>query len=205
MLSEYHKYHTNRDNTRIGLLEALQNQFEIQKVLYPGSYTDITPSLVFSEVVYVDSANKFKKFSEDTIEIETYITEYKKYTSKPCITFHYSDYYKDLGEDENSFDLLLSQYAGFISKACHKYLKPAGILVCNNSHGDVDWARLSGLYDFIGVYNRKTDTEYNLNFEGLDGYFVPKKPQEISLDILEKKQTGFGYTKSPSGYIFRKK
>ena len=37
---------------------------------------------------------------------------------------------------EGRVDVLLSQYAGFISEPCKGYLRAGGVLVANNSHGD---------------------------------------------------------------------
>ncbi len=204
MIQEYHKYHTDRDNTRIGLFTELNKKFQIHKVLYPGSYTHITPSLVFPETVYVDTMKKAQSFF-DKLEIYKFINDNKLYKEEHIVRFHHIDYSKSFDEKPNSFDLLLSQYAGFISKDCKKYLKEGGILVANNSHGDGDWAKFDEDFEFIGIYNRIKDTNYSIKTDNLDSYFIQKNPTEITADIILKRQRGFGYTQSPSGYIFRKR
>ncbi len=203
-LEEYSKYHSDRDNERIGLFTEIVKKYHPQKALYAGSYTHITPSFVIPHVVYVDSYKKAQKFF-DRDEVLAYIKERKVYPEDPTVIFHLSDYTKDFGEEENSFDLLISQYAGFISQACKKYLKIGGILATNNSHGDASMAFLDDDYEFIGVYNRKSDTCYTISKENLEAYFVPKKmDKEITKEYLEEIQRGIGYTKSPSGYLFQR-
>jgi len=46
-------------------LLVLKNNFQITRVLYPGSWIHLTPSLVFPFVVYVDSLANTKKMLED--------------------------------------------------------------------------------------------------------------------------------------------
>ncbi|MDF2379605.1 MAG: hypothetical protein P1V18_05330 [Candidatus Gracilibacteria bacterium] len=202
-LAAYNKYHSDRDNERIGLFTALNEKYSIESALYPGSFTHITPSFVFPHLVYVDSYKAAGKFFDQT-EVLEYITTRKKYEKEPTVTFHLSDYYKDFGEQKDSFDLLISQYAGFISQACKKYLKKGGILVANNSHGDASMAFLDPDYEFVAVYNRKSDDKYAISEKNLNSYFIHKKQVKITKAYLEKIQRGIGYTQSPSGYIFKK-
>lgn len=203
-LEEYNKYHTDRDNERTGLFKSITEKYNIKSAMYAGSYTHITPSFFTPYVVYVDSYKKAQVFF-DQPEVVKYINERKAYKENVKVKFYLSDYSKDFGEKEESFDLLISQYAGFISQACKKYLKIGGILIANNSHGDADMAHLDNDFEFIGVYNRKTDTQYSISEKELESYFIPKKTGlVITKDILLKKQSGTGYTKTPSGYIFKR-
>ncbi len=61
-LEPYKQYHLDRDNELIGLFTALAEKFEIQSVLYLGSFVHITPSFIFPKVVYVDSYKKTESF-----------------------------------------------------------------------------------------------------------------------------------------------
>lgn len=203
-IDPYEKYHSSREDERLGLFTALGETFEIAKALYPGSHVHVTPSFVFPEVVYVDSYKPTAKFfaSEEYLSL---INARKTYPEKPLVRFHLSDYAENFDESEDSFDLLLSQYAGFISQACKKYLKVGGILVANNSHGDASMAYLDEDYEFTGVYNRRSDTHYTIKTAGLKEYFIPKKPDAVvTKDSLLATMRGVGYTKSPTGYIFRR-
>lgn len=203
-IKPYEKYHSSREDERIGLFTALSLNFEIEKILYPGSHVHVTPSFVFPEVAYVDSYKPTAKFfaSEEYLSL---INTRKNYSEKPIVRFHLSDYAEEFEEPKEYFDLLLSQYAGFISQACKKYLKVGGILVTNNSHGDASMACLDEDYEFIGVYQRRSDTHYTIKTTGLEEYFVPKKSDVVvTKESLLAAMRGIGYTKSPTGYIFRR-
>jgi hypothetical protein len=85
-----------------------------------------------------------------------------------------------------------------------KYLKKDGILVCNNSHGDASMASIDHDYELVAVYNRRSDEKFSLSEKNLTEYLIPKQKREITKEYLQKTMKGIGYTKSPSGYIFRK-
>ncbi len=203
-LALYKKYHSDRDNERIGLFTALKDNYEIKNVLYPGSFVHFTPVLVFPRLVCVDSYKQAIGFFKQK-EVLEYVEKHKQYKEESELIFHHCDYYNDFGEQENSFDLLMSQYAGFISQACKKHLKKGALLVANNSHGDASMAFLDPDFEFVAVYNRKSDEQYTISEKNLDSYFIPKFQVKVTKESLEKSQKGVGYTKSPAGYIFRKK
>ena len=96
-LELFRKHYTNKDDERMGLFMKLFEKYEIRNVLYPGSFVHITPSLVFPRVVYVDSIKKAADFFKDQ-SIYEYIEKNKLYHEETQITFHKSDYTKDLGE-----------------------------------------------------------------------------------------------------------
>ncbi len=203
-LGPYKQYHLDQDNERIGLFTALAEKFKIQSALYLGSFVHITPSFIFPKVVYVDSYKKAENFFKNP-NVLRYVQEKKQYTEQAQVVFHKADYNRGFGEQERSFDLLISQYAGFVSRAGKKYLKLGGILVVNNSHGDASMAMLDPDYEFIGVYNRRSDTKYLISTENLDAYFIPQKSGIVTTkEHLEKTQRGIGYTKTPNGYLFRR-
>ena len=62
------------------------------------------------------------------------------------VTFLAEDYRNELGLNEQSFDLLVSLYAGFISEHCTKYLRIGGSLLVNPSHGDAAMASIDPRY-----------------------------------------------------------
>ncbi len=201
-LSLYTKYFVDRDFERLELFLIIGEKFRIKSALYPGSFVHITPSFVFPKVVYVDSYKKANDFFSDPSVVD-FISKNKIYKKKPSISFHFKDYMKDIGEPRESFDLLISQYAGFVSQYCKKYLKIGGLLLANNSHGDASMASIDKSYEFIGVLNKKKD-KYSFSDKNLELYFIPKKPVEITKDYLKKIQRGVGYTKSATNYLFRR-
>ena len=201
-ISLYKKYHIDNNFERLGQFLLLQKTFNIKSALYAGSFVHITPSFVFPKVVYVDSTKQAKAFFDDS-SVHEFVSKKKLYDEDSVISFHHKDYRKDIGEPIESFDLLISQYAGFVSYFCKKYLKINGILLANNSHGDASMASIDNDYRFIGVLNKRQN-KFALSEKNLELYFIPKKPREITREYLEKTNRGFGYTKTPSAYIFRR-
>lgn len=203
MLDKYIKNNVSKDYTSIWLFKTIKEKFNNGKVLYPWSYVHITPSLIFSNVVYIDSFKDTYKFYESD-EVKDYIEKNKEYQEMTTYKFHQQNYSNDLPEKIESFDIIISQYCGFAWRDTKKYLKKWWILVCNNSHWDASMASLDKDYKLIGVYNRKSDEKFNISDKNLNEYLVLKKPIENPKEVLEKSMRGFWYTKSPSGYIFEK-
>jgi hypothetical protein len=203
MLDLYKKHNVSKEYTSIGLFRAVREKYHPQRVLYPGSYVHITPSLVFPEVAYVDSFRGTNKFYESA-EVSEYVDKNKEYDPAANYVFYHQDYADDLPEELESFDLVISQYGGFVGQAVKKYLCIGGLLVCNNSHGDASMASIDPGYELVAVYNRKSDEKFSISDECLCDYLIPKKEGAISREDLQKSMKGIGYTKSPSGYIFRK-
>lgn len=200
----YHKFHTEKGYTLIGLFRAIKKKFNPKRILYPGCYVHITPSLVFSDVVYVDSFRNTDKFFQNQ-EVKQFLISNKEYRNKCKFVFYKQDYFDDLTEKMESFDAIISLYGGFVSKAVKKYLKKGGILICNDSHGDASMASLDPDFKLIAVFNRKADDNYSISSTGLNQYLIPKGRKKITKNHLETSMRGIAYTKSPSGYIFMKK
>jgi len=203
MIELYEKYHLKKEHTMIGLFREIKRQFPHDRVFYPGSYVHIPPSLLFPEVVYIDSFKDLTPFFNGK-DVEEYIMNNKEYQEEPRITFYHQDYYKDIPEDPGSFDIIISQYGGFVGQATKKYLKKGGILVCNNSHGDASMSSIDIDYNLIGVYKRISDDKFSLSDRDLSSYMIPKKEQVVTREGLERTMKGIAYTKSPAGYIFIK-
>lgn len=199
----YKKYNVDKDYTSIGLFRELNKKFDINKVFYPGSYVHITPSLIFSNVTYADSFRNTFKFYEDADTMK-FIEKNKEYSEDPIVRFYQQDYNKPFKELEKEFDLIISQYAGFVGQGAKPYLKKGGLLVCNNSHGDASMASLDSEYKLVAVYNRRSDDKFSISDKNLKGYLIPKKGIEPTREDLLKTMKGIAYKKSPSGYIFQK-
>jgi len=199
----YKKYHVDKAYTSIGLFRELDKSFNVDKVFYPGSHVHLTPSLIFSNVTFADSFRNTYKFFEDKGTID-FIKKNKKYSEEPVIRFYQQDYNKPFKELDKEFDLVISQYAGFVGQAVKSYLKKGGLLVCNNSHGDASMASLDPDFELIAVYRRKTDYKFSISDKNLEEYLKPKNEIEPTKEQLMKSMKGIAYTKSPSGYIFKK-
>lgn len=187
---------------RRSLIEGVVEKYTIKSAIYPGSYIHVTPSFIIPDVVYVDSDKKAKKFFASE-EVYTFIAEEKVYAEDAQVRYYASDYSKNFMEKDETFDLMISQYAGFISQACKKYLKPGGILIANNSHGDAGVAFCDKDYSLIAVGNQR-DGKWVISEKNMESYFIPKKAMDVTKEYLMTLNRGIGYMKSAGIYIFRK-
>ncbi len=188
---------------RENLFELLSKEYTIYSALYPGSYIHISPSFYFPEVVYIDLDNKSAKFFADPSFLDL-ILDKKTYVDRPIIRFHHSDYTKTLPEQMGYFDLLISQYAGFVSQPCKPYLRIGGILVANNSHGDAGVAYLDPDYKLIGVIIKRPKGFVH-STSNLEEYFIPKKKfANLTKKYLQSINRGLGYKKTATHYIFQR-
>ena len=201
-ISLYEKYHILKDDERLGLFLILNDKYFIKKVLYPGCYAHITPAFAFPVVIFNDVYKKLQNFYESE-EIREYINSRKHYQKVASFSYINADYQTPLPINEEDFDLLISQYSGFVSRSCIKYLKIGGILVANNSHGDASMASILPNYQFIAVINKRNNG-FKYSNRNLEQYFIPKKPVEVTENFLEKHGRGIGYTKYATDYIFKR-
>lgn len=199
----YKKFHVDKGHTSIGLFIALNEKYSIDKVFYPGSHVHITPSLVFSEVIYADSFKNTFKFFEDP-ETLAFVSANKRYKEEAIFRFYQQDYEQRFNGLSKDFDLVISQYASFVGQAVKSYLKIGGLLVCNNSHGDASLASLDPSYQLTAVYRRLADDKFSISENKLGDYLIPKSGVIPTWKEIVTKRRGIAYTKSPSGYIFKK-
>ena len=204
----YEKYHICRADERLQLFEILRSELDIESGLYPGCFVHVTPSFVIPRMVYVDSDARARRFFDDG-SADPIVQKRKLYAESVQIKFVQQHYAKPLPIDEESIDLLISQYAGFVSESCTRYLKPGGYLVANNSHGDAGFAHCDSRFELIAVINRRGE-RYSLKTDNLDRYFIAKSqsvPSERQAlrQYLKNLGQGIGYTRSAADYVFRKK
>lgn len=198
----YEQYYIDKDNENLGQFTILADKFNVETVLYPGSFVHITPSLVFPSVTYIDTDKRAKTFFNNR-EVYDYIDRHKIYTERSSIVFIPEDYRKSPQDISEEYDLLISLYAGFVSKYCTQYLRVDGLLLVNNSHGDASMASIQNNFKLIGVFNRRNQ-KYSYSEYNLDSYLIPKKDVVITEEYLESVGRGIGYTKSPISYLFTK-
>ena len=198
----YREYHIGKSDERLGLFRGLVEHFGVTDALYPGSFVHVTPSFVMPRVVYVDSDRRARAFFEDP-RVTELVDERREYEDRPSLGFHWADYSEPLDEPDGSFDLLISQYAGFVSRACKRYLRVGGLLVANNSHGDASMARLDEGYRLVAVYRRRSEL-FTFAFDELETYMVPKTGVEPTPESLEQGMRGPAFTRSVGGYVFER-
>ena len=198
----YQKHHLDKGDERLEMFVIIAKYFNIERILYPGSFVHVTPSFVFPKATYVDIEQRAKQFFASP-ELRKLISERQTYSREALVQFHHQDYTNHLPESDQSFDLLISQYAGFVSQHCKRYLKIGGWLLANNSHGDASMAYLDDEYEFIGIMNRRGN-KFNFSMKNLGEYFIPKKDVLVTKEYLETIRRGIGYQKSAFAYIFRR-
>lgn len=202
VLGLYQKYYQERQFERLDLFEIIADRFNVQRALYPGGFVHITPSFVFPVVVYVDNDKQAKQFFGKP-EIYRHIAERKSYPQEAQVSFHFADYRDGFDEPFETFDLLISQYAGFVGQHCRPYLKTGGFLVANNSHGDAGMAAIDDGYQLKAVFSVRNGN-HRISETNLDEYLVPKSRVQITRDYLERVQKGIGYKKTAGVYLFQK-
>ena len=201
-LALYKQYYVDRDFEGLDLFEKLHRKYDIHSALYPGSFVHITPSLIYPKTVYVDNDKQAKKFFASPAVLD-FIARHKLYEQEPSLTFHANSYAEDFGEATESFDLLISQYAGFVSEHCKQYLKIGGLLLVNNSHGDASMASINNQFELVAVVIRR-DGKHRIKEENLESYLIPKSGKLITRSHLEKTQRGIAFKKSASMYLFQR-
>lgn len=201
-LELYHKYFLERQFERLDLFEIIAEEFDLERALYAGSFVHITPSFVFPDVVYVDNDKQAKQFFGKP-EVLEFIAERKIYPQESKVTFHFADYRNGFDEPFETFDLLISQYAGFVGQHCKPYLKTGGFLLANDSHGDAGMAAIDDDYRLKAVFSVRNG-KHRISQSHLDEYFVAKSQTQITRDHLEKLQKGIAYNKTAGVYLFQK-
>ena len=144
------------DGDRWRLFRAIGDEVEARKVLYPGSFVDVAPSFVFPSVTYIDSDRRTPSFFGDSEGVREIIASHPGAPTDPQVDFIHEDYTQDLSLSEESFDLLVSLYAGFVSEYCTRYLKVGGTLLVNPSHGDAAMASIDSRYRLRGIVDSRS-------------------------------------------------
>ena len=171
-------------------------------VLYPGSFVDVAPSFVYASVTYVDSDRRAARFFGDASGVNEIIRKNRHDPAKADWRFIAADYRTQLDIPERSVDLLVSLCAGFVSEHCSRYLRPGGYLLVNPSHGDAAMASIDPRYSLVAVVGSRSG-RYTITERDLESYLVPKRPTDVTAELLHGTRRGIAYTKSPFGYLFQ--
>lgn len=188
---------------RRGLFGTIADAVHAETVLYPGSYVDITPSFIWPSVTYVDSDRRADLFFSDTPGVQELLGENGIEAGRHRVGFVHGDYSHDLPLDDESFDLLVSLYAGFVSEHCTQYLRTGGYLLVNPSHGDAAMASIDPRYELHAAVVQEGE-RYGVETDQLDEHLVPKRDVEVTVDLLHETGRGVAYTTTPFAYLFRR-
>lgn len=187
---------------RLRLFSAVGKVIAPKTVLYAGSYIDVAPSFVFPAVTYVDMDKRAKRLFDDEVGVKEIIEAHRSTPSTAVFSFIHSDY-TQLSLPQQSFDLLVSLYAGFISEYCTDFLKIGGHLLVNPSHGDAARASLDNRYRLVGVVVSRSG-DYRILQDNLTDYLQPKKALEVTRELLFSTNRGIEYTHPAFAYVFER-
>ena len=185
------------------LFFAVGRAVDASTVLYPGSFVDLTPSFVWPSVTYVDADRRAAQFFSDGDGVKELLDQHGTDPTLHSVRFIHADYQDSLDLDDDSFDLLISRYAGFVSEHCTRYLRIGGVLFANSGHGDVAMASIDPRYQLRAVVESPQGT-YSVSSEVLDSYLVPTRSVEVTKETLLSDGREIKYTKSPSAYLFER-
>ena len=208
-VAQFHAEYDIHTNDRVRLFGSIAEIVpHAARVLYPGSYVDIAPSVWFDDVTYVDTDKRAAKFFDQPDEVAALVDAKRRAVDMPTgaasVEFHHLDYQTPLPEADESFDLLVSLYAGFISEHCTNHLRVGGTLLVNPSHGDAAMASIDPRYELTGVLASSDGTYRSTNID-LDTYLVPKKEQTTTIESLHENGRGIGYTRPAFAYLFTRR
>lgn len=201
-LDLYREHHIAKGDERLGLFRGLVERYGIASALYPGSFVHVTPSFVIPTVVYSDSDKRAAGFfaAPDLLDL---VRTSREYGGEPTIRFHAGDFESAIDEPEGSFDLLISQYSGFVSRAAKRFVRLGGYLVANNSHGDASMAALDPAWRLVAVYRRRAE-RFTFSDADLKTYMVPKRGEPPTATELEASMRGPAFTRTVAGYVFER-
>lgn len=199
----YNRFYSALNFDRAGLFKLIKDEYNCCTALYPGCSIHITPSFYFQHVIYVDISETAKKFFDDNQNILSIINGNKKYKQSAYIQFIHGDYTKELPLRENNYDLLLSIYAGGITKYCNKYIKPGGIIVSNNHQNDAKEALKDSSLKLEALIRRKGD-KYHIENDTGEKILRVLQEHGMPLKNMKKSSNGLNYVDNEYYFVFKK-
>lgn len=199
----YKKIYSDLQFERTGLFQAVQEKYNCQHVLYPGSFVHITPSFFFPHVVYIDRDPKAQEFFADRDRVSAYINSRKTYKRSAYFRFIAHDYAVAMPGLDEEFDLLISFYAGGIYPACQNYLKRGGILLTNNHHHEAGEAASQGEFKLVAVVQFRKN-KYAFTEGNLDKWLANKAKITRTSRYLKQSNHGVVYIENEDYYIYQR-
>ncbi|WP_226963660.1 hypothetical protein [Nostocoides sp. F2B08] len=186
---------------RSTLFAQVAEACSIDRVLYPGSYVDLSPSTAFASVVYVDTDSRAQRFFADSELVGRELAGRTRPGAGTQVRFIGADYTVPLDLPHAHVDLLISLYAGPVWEHCGRHLRPGGWLLANASHGDASLAALDPRLRLVAAVHHRHG-RYQFVTHGLDRYLVPKDPGGVNVDRIRATGRGVAYTQPAFAYLF---
>jgi hypothetical protein len=125
---------------RTGLYAVVAARTGAQRVLYPVSSLDVTPSYTWPDVTYVDTDQRTQIAFADTASAIRLVEQHKAYQGEPRIRFLGGEYDRVFGAlPAASWDLLISLHAGPVGTNAARCLKPGGWLLAAGPVADPEF------------------------------------------------------------------
>ena len=191
------------DGDRERLFRSVAGHIDAVRVLYPGSWVDVSASFVWPSVTYVDTDRRAGRFFADPEGVAEILGDHDVDPTAHRWSFLAADYTDPLDVPDESCDLLVSLYAGLVSEACTRYLRPGGTLLVNSSHGDVAMASLDDRYELDAVMLSRAGG-YVVSETDLEGHLVPKRAVQVTRELIRETGRGIAYTRPAAAYLFRR-
>ena len=190
----------------LGVFRAVRDLIGVQRVIYPGSYVHLTPSLVFPRVCYVDSVKGFGAAMQSD-DLASWLIAHKEYDEPVDFTAIETAYSRIPSTLLAVFGLLISLNAGAISQECKPLLSPGAHLLANDGHYDAARAHVDDDYTLVAAL--RFDGTYETGEEVLRGYFVTKQGKPLTRE-MQAENTQRSPSKAPykmartaSAFLFR--
>ena len=188
---------------RTELFRSIADLIGPSRVLYLGSYVDLSPSMVWPGVTYVDVDKRAKKFFSEEALVAQQLQNRIYGPQTPEVRFVHGDFNSDLPLPQNSFDLVISLYSGPSLEAALRYLAPNGVLLTNNSHADSSLAIVSDSLRPLGAILHRSGS-YSITTETIDEYFQFKSPSKVSQEYLMTQGRGAALVRPSFAQLFVK-
>lgn len=202
LFAEYDRQPGDRE----AMLRAVASWRPFERVLYAGSYVDITPSFVLPDVTYVDTDRRAARFFADRTGVDGVIRGRRPRGSGVATwRFLHADYTQPLDVADGSVDLVISLYAGFVSEHCMRYLRHGGVLLANDSHGDASLASLDAGLRLVAVVTPH-ESGYRVVEEDVSSYLEPHVADlEVTAELLRRTGRGVRYRTPAAAYLFERR
>ncbi len=169
----------------LGVFRAVRDLIGVQRVVYPGSYVHLTPSLVFPHVCYVDAVKGFGAAMQSG-DVVPWLDAHKEYPEPVELTAIETAYDRMPPTLLAGFGLMISLNAGAISQACKPQLSPGAHLLANDGHYDAARARVDADFTLVAAFSAGGACE--TDEEALRAYFVSKKGQPLTREMLAENE-----------------
>ena len=199
-------YEAHHCHNLLGVFRAIRDLIGVQRVVYPGSYVHLTPSLVFPRVCYLDSVKGFGAAMQSD-NLGHWLDAHKEYAEPAEITAIETAYNRIPSTLIAVFGLMISLNAGAISQECKPLLFPGAYLLANDGHYDAARAHADADYTLVAALS--ANGAYETGEEALRGYFVSKQGQPLTREMLAENtqrspsKARYKMARTASAFLFR--